>query len=485
MVCYPAQIHKINFSPPGRTNFCIQLKEIEPRLRGGYAAWVGQAPNGALRMMGLRKTILLFTLICSSAMVVSSATQQDPGGRFGAHPAQDANAAKNLVELDLPGTQHWVDTGLDIHSGDRLVINVTGTLHYAAAKENGPEGLPRGWKDLMRNMPVNNAGRGAAVARIGDTESALVFLVGATKEVRAAVSGRLFVGINQPGNDQVEGSYHVKIEIVQRAASSTTRSRANTPAPTATTTATTAPAAPQGATPLQPGATTGGAPPASTAPAPEVAPTSAAAASLPADVFDKIPRRIADRDGNAGDMVNFVILGTEDQVKQAFQAAGWVQVDRSIKEAALHGLLSSLSKEAYTNMPMSELFLFGRGQDYGFAHAEPITVAASRHHLRLWKAPFTVNGQPLLVGAATHDIGFERDQRNGGITHKIDPDIDVERSYVEQTLRQTGLFSTVTYVTPANTLTDAKTATGGSFHSDGKVLVLILSSTSASPQDKP
>ncbi len=30
------------------------------------------------------------------------------------------------------------------------------------------------------------------------------------------------------------------------------------------------------------------------------------------------------------------------------------------------------------------------------------------------------------------------------------------------------------HATPANPLTEAKTATGGSFHSDGRILVLVL-----------
>jgi hypothetical protein len=129
---------------------------------------------------------------------------------------------------------------------------------------------------------------------------------------------------------------------------------------------------------------------------------------------------------------------------------------------------------------MSPLYLFGRTQDYGWAHAEPITVVASRNHLRIWKAPFTVNGQTLWVGAATHDIGFEKDQRNNGLTHKIDPNIDLERDYVEKTLSSTGLVSQVTHFLPKNPLQEAKTATGGSFHSNGKVLVMKLAGSGSS-----
>ena len=76
--------------------------------------------------------------------------------------------------------------------------------------------------------------------------------------------------------------------------------------------------------------------------------------------------------------------------------------------------------------------------------------------------------------AATHDIGFERDQRNNGITHKIDPAIDDEREYVNATLSATGLVTQRTHVRPENALQEAKTATGGSFHSDGRIVVLVL-----------
>jgi hypothetical protein len=174
-------------------------------------------------------------------------------------------------------------------------------------------------------------------------------------------------------------------------------------------------------------------------------------------------------------MVNFLILGDEDQMKKVFTTAGWVKVDAGVQETVLAGFIASMSKESYLTMPMSQLYLFGRPQDYGWAHAEPITVVASRNHLRVWKAPFTVNGQMLWVGAATHDIGFEKDKRNNGLTHKIDPDIDLEKDYVQKTLSSTGLIAEVTHFLPKQPMLEAKTATGGSFHSNGQVLVMKLS----------
>jgi hypothetical protein len=81
----------------------------------------------------------------------------------------------------------------------------------------------------------------------------------------------------------------------------------------------------------------------------------------------------------------------------------------------------------------------------------------------------------VWVGAATHDIGFEKDKRNNGLTHKIDPDIDLERDYVQKTLSSTGLVAEVTHFLPKQPMLEARTATGGSFHSNGQVLVMILS----------
>ena len=88
-------------------------------------------------------------------------------------------------------------------------------------------------------------------------------------------------------------------------------------------------------------------------------------------------------------------------MEKVFTTAGWVQVDANVKDTLLHGLLESISKESYLTMPMSPLYLFGRQQDYGWAHAEPISVVASRNHLRIWKAPFEIEW-PNALGRRRH-----------------------------------------------------------------------------------
>jgi hypothetical protein len=351
-------------------------------------------------------------------------------------------AQKSTRDVKVAGNQVWTDTKIDVQAGDKIRITGSGTIQYPTLQPSGPEGLTRGWRDLLRAYPVTDGNRGALIGRIGSADTAQAFLVGGSKDLVVPRNARLFFGINQQDGDAADGSFDVKVEILETA-----------PKPAAPVSAKTA---------------------AVDAPIPGITP----------DLLKKIPRRVADKAGNPGDMLNFLIIGSEENLREVFKDAGWVLVDKTESDAVLHGILATLSKQAYLEMPMSELYLFGRPQDFGFAHAEPISVVASRNHLRIWKTPFTANGQTLWVGAATHDIGFEKDQRNGDVTHKIDPDIDKEREYLGETLDGTGIVTQLSHVVPTDPLKEAKTATGGTFHSDGRILVMVLKAKAASQTAK-
>src|SRR6266853_1405413 len=384
--------------------------------------------------------LLLLGSICAAlatypARLTAQLIKQDnPAAATRNSEASPSGKRRISQEIQITGEQSWTATGIDVKPGEHIVVIAKGTLRYADAKEdNGPDGITRGFKDLLRILPFNAAGRGALIGRVGDAEVAQPFLLGAFHDVAIPVGGRLSITINQSKSDTGDGSYNVRIEII--AADKNSSATFN------------------------------------------VAKSVTALPGVDDSLFEKIPRRIADKAGNSGDMVNFLILGSETAMQNVFTAAGWVKVDSDVQNTILHGLVSSLAKESYLTMPMSQLYLFGRSQDYGWAHAEPIDVVRSRNHLRIWKAPFTVNGETLWVGAATHDIGFERDERNNGLTHKIDPDIDLERDYVEKTLCGTGLVTQVFHFLPRNPMQGANTATGGSFHSNGQVLILKLAET--------
>jgi hypothetical protein len=173
-------------------------------------------------------------------------------------------------------------------------------------------------------------------------------------------------------------------------------------------------------------------------------------------------------------MVNFVVVGNQESMQAAFDAANWHVADVDSKEAGLKAVLDTYQKKEYLQMPMSHLYLFDRMQDFGYEQAQAFAVVASRHHFRVWKAPFTWNDQVVWVGAATHDIGFEKDIRTGKLTHKIDPDVDSERANLADGLDKSGKAKTLTYYLPPNPVQDAKNASGGGYHSDGRLLVVFL-----------
>jgi hypothetical protein len=342
---------------------------------------------------------------------------------------------KGSYTVEVTGTKQWVDTSIDLRRGEKLQITAEGTIAYVDAKKNhfGPAGITRSFADLIHQYAVPNGGHGELIGRLGSGDASEPFEVGASSSYTAPVAGRLFLGINQSMKDgeSATGSFQVKIEVMNEGLG-------------------TADAAMVGG------------------------PTETPLPAITAKLLDSIPRRISDMNRSPGDMVNILIVGTEDEMVKAFSTADWVKVDKSVGSTVLSGLMDTFEKKDYLTMPMSTLYLFDRSQDYGFAHAEPVRVVMSRNHLRVWKSPYQVEGRPLWCVAATHDIGFERDQRNNGVTHKIDPAIDDEREYVNQTLSGTGLVSARAHVVPKDPLTSAKTATGGEFHSDGRILVLVL-----------
>lgn len=377
------------------------------------------------------------TAIFVAAMVGAAWAQ---AGQNTAAAGSTASAQKSY-SVEVSGSKQWMDTNIDLRAGEKLQITAEGTITYAKGNHFGPAGITRSFADVIHQYTVPNGAHGELIGRLGTGDAAEAFEVGASTAYTAPVAGRLFLGVNESMKDAegATGSFQLKIEVLNEGLGTADAAAVGGPAETAM---------------------------------PAITPA----------LLESIPRRVSDQNHSPGDMVNILIVGTEEEVVKTFTTAAWVKVDKSVGSTVMEGLWDTFEKKDYLTMPMSTLYLFDRPQDYGFAHAEPVRVIMSRNHLRVWKSPHQVNGRPLWCVAATHDIGFERDQRNNGVTHKIDPAIDGEREFVNQTLSGTGLVSARGHVVPPSPLTEAKTATGGEFHSDGRILVLVLKSGDAGNQ---
>jgi hypothetical protein len=366
---------------------------------------------------------------------------------------QTSGAALSAVgreySFSIPAAGRWIDTGIDLQKDQIVQISPAGAGCVPAASS------------ATRPLPL--ASSGALIAKLSQDATPLPF--SARGELKAWQAGHLYLGLN----GRCPASVTVKVAVNQMSQADRLKQQLASAAAIWL----------QGQLGNEAGEAAGeilG------NPVPASSPLTAASlkvSTAPLDPvlrkdIDSLPRRVNDRFKNMGDMVNFVLVGSESQVKSALAAANWHVADTSDVGAVASALDATYQKQDYLAMPMSTLYLFGHPQDYGYEMAEPIAMVASRHHFRLWKAPFTWDGETVWAGAGTHDIGFAKDKRNGSISHKIDPNLDGERTNIGQSLDLAGKVKSMEYYLPPNPVQEAKNATGDSYASDGKILVILL-----------
>ena len=112
-------------------------------------------------------------------------------------------------ELQVPSTQQWTDTGLDVRAGDVIRVNADGTIQLSDNPNDRAN--PSGAGRRAPNAPVGTAPAGALLVRIGN--SAPVF-VGANGTVpRTPIGGRLYLGVNDDHLPDNAGAFHVVVDI--------------------------------------------------------------------------------------------------------------------------------------------------------------------------------------------------------------------------------------------------------------------------------
>lgn len=136
--------------------------------------------------------------------------------------------------------------------------------------------------------------------------------------------------------------------------------------------------------------------------------------------------------------------------------------------------VQGLSEEAYLVRPLRGLYLFGRTQDYGYAHSEFIADVQARDYVRLWKNPAIVNGRTLWIGAAAHDAGPWWNPVTAEVSYNVDPDVDGERDLVRDSLHSTGLVTRLGYIRFFNKAQQVSAQGGSPLRTDGRVLVMTL-----------
>jgi hypothetical protein len=183
-------------------------------------------------------------------------------------------------------------------------------------------------------------------------------------------------------------------------------------------------------------------------------------------------RTMAQSPARPSDMTNIMFLATEDELRAAFEKAGWAAPSRINTQSKLETARALIESRGYKEGPMSVLLLDGRMPDMAFEKGN--NTFAQRHHLRIFRRPGMFGGKPIWVCSSTHDTGIDFSDRDRTFIHKIDPQIDRERAKVVNDLLFTGMIRSLALVDRTDIPQNAANATGDSLKTDGGMAVLLF-----------
>ena len=181
---------------------------------------------------------------------------------------------------------------------------------------------------------------------------------------------------------------------------------------------------------------------------------------------------VAENPPKPSDITNLLLIGTQEQVKQAFADAGWTIATGLNARAKFETLRALAEDRGYNEAPVSVLMLDGKPPDLVFEKLN--NTFARRHHLRVWLRPPSFQGSPVWAVAATHDMGINFSETNRTFIHRIDSQIDSERAKVVNDLLFTGRVQSVELVDRPDVPQHGQNATGDNLETDAKIAVLVL-----------
>ena len=192
----------------------------------------------------------------------------------------------------------------------------------------------------------------------------------------------------------------------------------------------------------------------------------------------QLPCCTTDKAGNIkGDPLNIVVVGRGIDALFAFIERGWRLDEPFDLHSTYRTIRAFLFGGEYLNAPVSPLYAFGRQQDVALQKARD--TVSQRNHLRLWLAPFTIDGLQVWVGQISRDIGIKLTTQSWYLTtHIISPDVDQDRFYLVQDLILSGAVSRFGFVrgVGVSSMPDPRVnLTGEPYLTDGLRLVLFLS----------
>ena len=180
-------------------------------------------------------------------------------------------------------------------------------------------------------------------------------------------------------------------------------------------------------------------------------------------------------DGILSDPINLSVRGSEEKLHKAMTAAGWVLADDITPRSSWKMVLTVLSGRSYPNAPVSPAFLFGRRQDFAYQQ-EVDGNPRRRHHVRFWRCPdgWLLPGGHRVdwLAAGSYDKSVGLSLFTFQLTHKIDENIDIERDYIIESVKNSEKYIRVTVLEDFSTGYYSRNGSGDLIRTDGDLPIL-------------
>jgi hypothetical protein len=190
-------------------------------------------------------------------------------------------------------------------------------------------------------------------------------------------------------------------------------------------------------------------------------------------VAEAMPYRTqAPGSGRSSDLTNVLVIGTHDQIVNAFAAAGWTEAMPPSFRDRINWIRAVGERRGHGAASMSPLLLNGAEPDMSWQKG--LNDVSKRHHIRMWKEAATWRGQELWIGAATRDIDFAFLRPGRTLTHKIEENVDQERDKVAYDLAFTTCGKILDWADREDFPRLARNATGDPVVTDGRMAAIEL-----------
>jgi hypothetical protein len=189
-------------------------------------------------------------------------------------------------------------------------------------------------------------------------------------------------------------------------------------------------------------------------------------------VLQGIPPRTTTRYGKDADLMDMMFLGSQEQVNEAFFAAGWVPSDPNSPKSFLKQFKAFLTFSSYPEEPISHQLLNGKAQDLTWQKS--FDSYGKREHLRMWNQPGKVLGQSAWLGAYTRETSAALSLKYHKFIHHIDANLDDGANMLVRDLTLSGCVESVYLLPRPDVQQMMMNSTGDEMRTDGMLTIVQL-----------